>query len=208
MKTCVRVIQGAMATFLILVCVGVWTAAAAAPAKAVVANLNDTLIATMKQAHKLGFAGRYKKLAPVIDHSFALPKIAQIALGPEWSKLNASQQKQYQAMFRKDTIATYADRFDGYDGQHFKITGVKGAPGGRKEVDTVIVDKDGNTIPINYILQNTGGRWQIVNVVAKGASDLALKRGQYTSVIQDKGAAGFIKQFRSQLNKYPELPSS
>lgn len=205
MKAVMRVLRGLVATGVILACVGVWSAAAAEPARSVVEHLDSQLIATMKQSDKLGFAGRYKKLAPVIDKSFDLDRIAKLALGNKWNKLSSNQQKQYQKMFRKDTLATYASRFDDYDGQHFKIKGVKDAPGGRRQVNTVIVS-DGDEIPINYVLDNDSGDWKIVNVVAKGASDLALKRGQYTSAIRQKGPGGFIKQFQSQLKKYPSIP--
>lgn len=205
MKTVMRLLRGLMATGVILACVGVWSAAAAQPARSVVENLDSQLVATMKQGKQLGFAGRYKKLAPVIDQSFDLDRIARIALGDQWSKLDESQQKQYLQMFRKDTLATYASRFDSYSGQVFKIKAVKDAPGGRRQVNTVIVS-NGDETPINYVLDNEGGDWQIVNVVAKGVSNLALKRGQYTSAIQGKGPDGFIKQFQAQLKKYPSIP--
>ncbi|MGN8157931.1 ABC transporter substrate-binding protein [Salinisphaera sp. RV14] len=206
MKAATRLLRGLVATGVIFACVSVWTAAAAEPARSVVENLDSQLVATMKQGKQLGFAGRYKKLAPVIDHSFDLDRIAKLALGNKWSRLSPEQQKQYQHMFREDTLATYASRFDSYSGQTFKIKGVKNAPGGRRQVDTVIVS-GGDRIPINYVLDNEGGDWKIVNVVAKGVSDLALKRGQYSSSIQDKGADGFIKQFKAQLKKYPSIPS-
>lgn len=206
MKAAMRVLRGLMAAGVILACLSVWPAAAAQPARSVVENLDSQLLATMKQGKQLGFAGRYKKLAPVIDQAFDLHRIAKLALGNQWHKLGPKQRQQYLQMFRKDTLATYASRFDSYSGQSFKIKNVKNAPGGRREVDTVIVS-NGEKTPINYVLDNEGGDWKIVNVVAKGVSDLALKRGQYTSSIKDKGTAGFIKQFQAQLKKYPTIPS-
>lgn len=209
MKTLIHVFRGAAAALAISVALGAcMTATAAEPARAVVSNLDHTLLTTMKQAKSLGFAGRYKALAPVIDQAFDLDKIARLALGPQWSKLDANQQKQYQAMFRKDTIATYAERFDGYSGEQFEIVKVESAAAGRKQVDTQLTSKDHDPVPINYILEQDGGRWQIVNVVAKGVSDLALKRGQYSGVIRDQGPDAFIAQFQKQLKKYPTIPET
>lgn len=206
MKSATRVLRSLGATLILCASAGVWAAAAAAPAQSVVDNLDNTLIATMKQGQDLGFAGRYKKLAPVIDESFDLNRIAKLALGDSWSKLSPTQQTEYQSMFRKDTIATYASRFDSFSGQAFKIEKTGDAPGGRAQVNTVIVS-EGKEIPINYVLDNSGGQWKIVNVVAKGVSDLALKRGQYTSSISDNGPDGFIKQYEKQLAKYPSIPT-
>lgn len=206
MKVVTRMLRGLVATVVIVASISVWTAAAAAPARSVVDNLDNQLIATMKHGKQLGFAGRYKKLAPVIDQSFDLHRIAKLALGSNWSKLSPGQQKAYLRMFRKDTIATYASRFDSYGGQTFKIKSAKDAPGGRRQVNTVIVSGN-KEIPIDYVLDNTGGQWKIVNVVAKGVSDLALKRGQYTGAIKESGPAGFIKKFKHQLTKYPSIPN-
>ncbi|GAB3675065.1 ABC transporter substrate-binding protein [Salinisphaera aquimarina] len=195
-----------VATLVIFACIGVWTAAAAEPARAVIDRLDSQLLTTMQGADDLGFDGRYRKLAPIIDDTFDLPRIAKLALGGEWKTLDAAQQKAYVAKFRKDTIATYASRFDGYDGQKFEVTGASDAAGGRRQVKTDIVEKNGKRTPISYVLANEGGQWRIINVVAGGVSDLALKRGQYTSAIRSKGADGFLEQFDKQLAKYPTLP--
>ena len=206
MKSATRLLKGLIGAAVLCASISVWTAAAAAPAKGVVQNLDDTLIATMKQADTLGFEGRYKKLAPVIDDAFDLDRIARLALGSSWGKLNAAQRTQYQAMFRKDTIATYASRFKSFSGQSFEIKSAGDAPGGRAQVNTVI-HADGKTIPINYVLDQSSGEWKIVNVVAKGVSDLALKRGQYTSSIRENGPEGFLDQYQKQLAKYPSIPN-
>lgn len=207
MKPMTRALRGLGAAVVICTSIGVWSAAAATPARSVVDHLDNTLVATMKQGQQLGFSGRYQKLAPVIDQSFDLDRIAKLALGDAWSKLDADQQQTYQAMFRKDTIATYASRFDSYSGQRFTIKQSGDAPGGRAQVNTTITS-GGKDIPINYVLDNDGGQWRIVNVVAKGVSDLALKRAQYTASIQKSGADGFIKQFQAQLEKYPSIPDT
>ena len=194
-----------VATLAIFACIGVWSAAAAEPARAVIDDLDGQLLSTMQQADELGFAGRYEKLAHTIDASFDLPRIAKLALGSEWSTLSAEQQTAYVAKFRKDTIATYASRFDGYDGQTFEVTGGSDVAGGRRQISTAIVARDGKRTPINYVLADQDGEWRIVNVVAGGVSDLALKRGQYTTAIRNDGAEGFLKQFDKQLAKYPAL---
>lgn len=208
MKGLKQAVIGVATTLAVLVCIGVQTAAAAESARAVVERLDDQLVATMKQADDLGFAGRYRKLAPVIDDTFDLKRIARLALGGEWKTLNAEQQHVYVTKFRQDTIATYAQRFDGYDGQRFEVTGARDVAGGRRQVDTVIVDQDGARTPISYVLDNDGGDWRVINVVARGVSDLALKRGQYTGVIREHGAAAFLTHFDQQLRKYPALPES
>lgn len=210
MRMMLHSLQRVLLASLILACASVWSLASADEAdsaREVIENLNEQLLENMKQADELGFAGRYKRLAPVIDRAFDLKSIAKLSLGKQWQELDDQQQQQYLDMFRQDTIATYAARFDGFSGEAFKIQDVKDAPRERQQVNTVIVTSDGEQTPINYVLEKgSRDQWQIINVVARGVSDLALKRGQYTSSIKTNGADGFIDQFRAQLKKYPKIP--
>ena len=75
----------------------------------------------MKQAEQLGVRGRYDKLAPVIRSTFDLPAMTRIAVGPDWTTIPAEQQSALLDSFARMTIATYANRFDGYSGQSFEI---------------------------------------------------------------------------------------
>ena len=208
MKRLKQTVIWVLATLVVSASIGVWSAAASEPARARIEHFDGQLVATMKQASELGFEGRYRKLAAIIDETFDLQRIARLALGGEWTTLDAGQQKAYLDKFRKDTIATYAQRFDGYDGQRFEITGTHNVAGARRQVDTVIIDASGKRTPISYVLDNEGGEWRVINVVARGVSDLALKRGQYTGVIRDQGPEAFLDHFDRQLAKYPALPPS
>ena len=57
------------------------------PAVARIRAFCDALLATMKQADRLGIRGRYDKLAPVIGTTFDLPAMTRIAVGPEWNSI-------------------------------------------------------------------------------------------------------------------------
>lgn len=208
MKSVLRTVPSLMLAGLIAVGAGIWTTASAdeASERQVVETFDQQLVETMKNADELGFEGRYKQLAPVIAETFDLDRIGKMVLGEQWKELDSDQQEQYLKMFREDTVATYASRFDDFDGESFEVEEVKDAPGDRRQVNTVIVDGDGDKTPINYVLDKDDGEWKVVNVVAKGVSDLALKRGQYTSAINSGGGEAFLQQFDKQLDKYPSIP--
>ena len=63
---------------------------AEAAAKQTVEKLNTVLIDVMKNAARLGYQGRYKKLEPVVKDVFQFEAVAQIALGSHWKKLEGS----------------------------------------------------------------------------------------------------------------------
>jgi phospholipid transport system substrate-binding protein len=71
-----------------------------------------------------------------------------------------------------------------------------GAPeGGRANVTTAVARTEGGDVPLEYLLQERDGRWKIINVVADGVSDLALKRAEYQRIL----AAGTLDTLIAEL---------
>ena len=73
---------------------------------------------------------------------------------------------------------TYASRFSAVDANTFTILGSAEAGSRRIEVNAAIARSGGGDITLDYTLQERDGAWMIVNVLADGVSDLALKRAQ------------------------------
>ncbi|EGQ63363.1 hypothetical protein GGI1_18909 [Acidithiobacillus sp. GGI-221] len=78
------------------------------------------------------------------------------------------------------TAATYAARFDSYNGEHFAIVGSQALQPGAEGVFSTFTEHNGKVHRFDYILQKDGDFWRIVNVVADGVSDLSLRRAEYT----------------------------
>ena len=104
---------------LTLVCAPSVAPAADTAAKAVEV-LHAELLFVMKQAKKLGYAGRYQRLAPTVAVSYDFPYISKVVVGRYWRSFTAEQKSQFIRAFSKLSIATYANRFDGYSGERFK----------------------------------------------------------------------------------------
>ncbi|MBI4696303.1 MAG: ABC transporter substrate-binding protein [Gammaproteobacteria bacterium] len=184
---------------------GLWTASApAAPtddAKAVVEKLHDTLLNAMKDAQKLGFKGRYALIEPALRTAFDFETISRIITGPHWKTLNDAQHLKFIDVFTKLSIATYANNFDGFSGEHFE-TASSEEKRGNMLVKTFLVKSDGKKVDLNYVLQKHGDAWQIVNVVAEGVSDLSLKRADYTAVIGSEGFDSLIAKLNEKIASY------
>lgn len=182
-------------------------AATVKPAVAVVAGFQKTLLATMKQAHKLGFKGRYRALMPAVRASHDLKFIAQVTVGPYWQRLSATQRSAFVHTFRQLTVATYAAQFNGYSGETFRETAARAIGPGDVLVETVLASHGHKEATLDYLVAPKGNRWKIVNIVANGVSDLALKRAQYTAIIQKKGFPSLLSALQAkvaQLRKPPK----
>ncbi|MXS84958.1 transporter [Nitrosomonas sp. HPC101] len=161
-------------------------------AEQVVSVLQDGLIQAMQQGHEIGYSGRLKLLAPIIQQTHDLAMIVRSVLGTHWAKLDSNQQQAITQAFQANSIATYADRFDQYNGEQFKIVERVQLPRGRMLIRSQLIRADGDPVNFDYVMNRTGESWRIINIVVDGVSDLALKRAEYNAVLQKDGIAALV----------------
>ncbi len=166
-------------------------ALAAADAKATIQAFDDALLDVMKNADKLGYKGRYAKLTPAIESAYDLPLMARISVGPQWASVTPEQQAKIVEAFKALSIATYASRFDGFDGEQFQIVGESPTAGGDDVVDTKLMRPKDDAIDLNYRLRKTGDDWKVIDVFLSGTiSQLANYRSEFSATLREKGADG------------------
>jgi phospholipid transport system substrate-binding protein len=155
----------------------------------VIERIDAALLEAMKNADRLGYQGRYELLAPVLTKAFDFPLMARIAAGRHWRDLDEAQQGKLVDAFSRMSVATFAARFDGYSGESFEILGQEpGARRGTMLVRTNLVRPDDPPVGLNYLLHEEGGTWRAVDVYLDAKySELAVKRSEYTSVIEREG---------------------
>lgn len=177
------------------------TANTAEDAVATIEKLHQTLLEVMQQSSTLGFDGRVEKLNPVLADSFDFATIARIVTGQHWKTLDEAKQSEFIDTFGKLSAATYASNFSGFSGEQFKTLSAD-EKRGRYVVRTVIVKSDGEEIPLDYVVSEKDGVWQIVNVIAAGVSDLSLKRADYTAVINDEGFDSLLSRLNDKVTNF------
>ena len=172
------------------------------PAAKVVEKLHAALLDVMKQAKALGYKGRFQRLAPVVTSSYDLPFISKVVVGRYWNEFSPEQREQFVSTFTKLSIATYANQFNGYSGEHFKTISAEESTRGRLLIKTVLIKSDGEEVALDYMLHQNEHNWQIVNVIAQGVSDLSLKRAQYTSYLKKEGFDALLQKINEKIQGY------
>ena len=168
------------------------------PAKTV-NSLHSSLLKGMQGGEKLGFQGRFKLLTPIVERSLDLDFIAKTILGKLWTKLNREQQQIFISHFHKLSISTYAGWFKEYDGERFKYIDQKTMPRNYVLVRSQLIKSNGDTVSFDYLLRQDKKDWRIINILADGVSDLALKRVEYRSVLEKKGFKVFIDMLKKKI---------
>ena len=171
-------------------------------AREVVANFQAQLLDTMKNGKKLGFDGRYKELTEPVVKSHDLTKIARIVVGREWKKLTDEQKQQLVDVFSRLSIASYAHNFKDFSGEQFEVVSEEQTPRGGVIVHTLLKIPGEKDVKLDYQMKKKGNEWRIINIIANGVSDLALKRSEYTSILKREGFDALLEKISGKIEQY------
>lgn len=165
--------------------------------EAVVRNKIDQFHAVLTDVMKSDaeFQDRYARLETAIDTTFDMETVSRMSLGTPWRKLETDARKEFSQLMRELITATYADRFDSYNDQQFEITGITEPRPGRWLVRTRLIRKSGKPVVLDYYFKGQ----QVFNVVADGVSDLAVRRADYTAVVNSDGFQGLLDSVRANI---------
>lgn len=171
-------------------------------ARKVVERFQADLIEVMKNGKQLGYAGRYDKLDEPVSNSHDLTKIARIVVGKEWEKLSTEQQNKLVEVFSKLSVASYAHNFKDYSGEKFTFDSEEETARGGVVVHSRLSIPDDKPVKFDYMLKEKGDSWRIINIIANGVSDLALKRSEYTTILQREGFDALIAKINEKIDNY------
>lgn len=200
--------QGTLST--VLLAVALWLAGSIGVAAnldtplEVVARLEHAIVDAMQNAP--AFDERFERMAAIMDESFDFPRIARLALGRHWRDLDDAQRMRFRDRFRELSIATFTGRFADYRGERFEPHESVALPRGGTAVTSLLTRYDGTAIEFEYHMQRSESRWRIVNILVDGVSDLALKRAEYNSVMQERGFGALLEELERQTAAFRDVP--
>lgn len=167
-----------------------------------VERLNAGLLEIMKNAEALGYQGRLKQFAPLLDETYNLAAMARAAVGRQWEELSGPQRRRLVDAFTRMTRATYASRFDGYSGERFEVMGDEPGVQDLVLVKSRLIKTDGESVALDYMTKDFDGQWRIVDVYYDGKySELARLRAEFGSVLRREGLEGLIAKIEAKITR-------
>jgi phospholipid transport system substrate-binding protein len=168
--------------------------------EATVTSLHRGLIAAAKSSPG-SVDERYRALVPVVEQTHDLAYIAEFALRKQWPTLSDADKRRFIAAFEKLSVMTYASRFKNVTEGTFKRSGPATTESGRAHVLTSIPRQGQPDVSLDYTLEQKNGSWRIINVIADGVSDLALKRAEYQRILGSGSLDDLIKELEAQTKR-------
>lgn len=180
-------------TLLFTLCLSSTLLADEATMRSTIEQFHSVLVDVMKS--EADFQERYSTLQAAIDNTFDLNTVSRMSLGTPWRKLETDARQEFSQLMRELITATYADRFDSYNDQRFEIISVTEPRPGRWLVRTSLIRKSGKPVSLDYYFKGQ----RVFNVVADGVSDLAVRRADYTAVVNNNGFQGLLDSVRANI---------
>lgn len=161
--------------------------------------LHEGLTSLSLEQGPVGLAQRFQRLEPLIVATHDLPFIAEFTVRRHWASFSDGEREAFLRSFQRLSVLSYASRFVALSAGAFNIQESRTLASGRVQVIASIARAESPDIPIEYILQQDDAGWRIINVVADGVSDLALKRAEYQRVLGEGSVADLLEILEQQI---------
>ena len=163
--------------------------------------LNAALLIVMRMGRARPFADRMKVMTPVVQASFNLKLLLRNSLGPgHLDAIPAAQQAELLDVFTEFTVASYVANFDGFSGETFPISPELRQVGTDQIVQTRIVPAAGEPTRLDYVMRQTDGAWQVVDILFNGSiSRVAVTRSDFRALLKGNDASALIRSLRDKV---------
>jgi phospholipid transport system substrate-binding protein len=139
------------------------------------------------------------RLRQIVYPLFDFNEMAMRSMGGNWRRINPQQRQEFVSTFTALLEKTYADQIDLYNGQQV-VYGGESVDGTYAQVDSRIIDKNGQTYSVVYRLHRVDGKWRIYDVVAENISIVNNYRSQFNRVIARSSFEELLKTMKQQVN--------
>jgi phospholipid transport system substrate-binding protein len=178
---------------------------------ALVKKITGEVIAIIKQDQDIR-AGNQQKLNALVDAKvvphFNFSHMTALAVGRNWPKASAEQQKALTSEFRTLLVHTYSSALATYKNQVIEVKPLRVAAGDADvTVRTQVKQPGAEPASIDYSMEKTPNGWMVYDVVVGGVSLVTNYRETFNAEIRDGGVDGLIKSLAGK-NRALETQSS
>ncbi|KAA0683313.1 ABC transporter substrate-binding protein [Roseomonas genomospecies 6] len=189
-----------------LLAVSSWAARPAAAqsadpgATAFIQSMGNEAVATFSNK-SLSREQAVQRFRTLLYQGFDVPYIGRWVLGRYWNSATPQQHDEYQKLFERLIVNTYADRFVEYSGETFRITGSRVEGEADTMVTTQIVRPSGPPVNVDWRVRKRDAGYKIIDVVVEGVSMGVTQRQEFASVISQNGGRveGLLQALRQKV---------
>ena len=129
---------------------------------------------------------------------FDVQETARRALGPHWQQRSPEERAEFVQLFADLLERTYINKIDLFGGERLKFTEEK-LDGDHAIVRAKVITKQGTEVPVEArMINRSGNRWQIYDIVIENISLIGNYRSQFDRIIRASSYGELAKRLRTQ----------
>lgn len=169
-------------------------------------NTTNDVLRIVKQDKDLK-NGNTKKILALVEEKvlphFDFRKMAQLAVGKNWSKATPEQQQDLVDQFKTMLVRTYSASLTSVSDYKIEFPPLKMAPGDTEVTVNTVVSKPGAPpIPIDYRMEKQDAGWKVFDVLVDNVSMVTVYRNSFNSEVRKGGIEGLVASL-SRRNQQP-----
>jgi phospholipid transport system substrate-binding protein len=141
---------------------------------------------------------RQEELKKLIYQRFDFTEMARRALGPEWRRHTAEEQKEFVKLFTDLLERAYLKQIESYNDQKVLYLNER-EDSSYAQVDTKIIDNKGQEFAVNYRLHNVNGDWKVYDVVVEEISLVNNYRAQFSRVLASSSYQELVHRMKDKM---------
>jgi phospholipid transport system substrate-binding protein len=152
--------------------------------------------ATLHNNPKVVYGIIHRILLPHVD----MQEMSKLVLGREvWANASPTEKQRFVTQFKLLLVRTYSSALAAYKNETVTFTPPRGNGGGSQvQVDSLILQQGGPSIPVSYRLVLKDGQWKLYDLVVEGVSLVESYRAQFSDTINQNGLNNVISQLEQK----------
>jgi phospholipid transport system substrate-binding protein len=119
-----------------------------------------------------------------------------------WQKASPQERKKFMDEYTFLLVRTYSRALASYNDQEIRFLPIRGGVEGQRlvQVNSLILQKNGPSIPIDYRVRLAGNEWKVYDISVDSVSMVQSYKVQFAEKLAENGITGLISSIQ-QLNK-------
>jgi phospholipid transport system substrate-binding protein len=131
--------------------------------------------------------------------NFDFEKVSRLVLGKNWTRATPAQKDAFRSEFKTLLIRTYANALSKYKDQKIEYKPFRMDDGASDAtVKTVILQRGGQPIAVDYDLSKTADTWKVYDIVIEGVSLVTNYRSQFSQEIRENGMDSLVTKLAAK----------
>src|SRR6266436_29887 len=139
----------------------------------------------------------------IADDIFDFGETARRSLGRHWAARTQAERDEFVQLFGDLLERSYISKVELYGGEKIQYVG-DSVEADQAKVQTKLLTKSGNEIPIEYRMLKKGDRWLVYDVIIEGVSLIANYRTQFNKIIRTSSYQELVKKMKTKQEEFLE----